>query len=76
MNMLFLSPLGSPFLEVIKKCLGVVLRDLLKWRNTSDGWMVGVADVRGLFKPWWFCDSMIPSSSRYKLTNPHCCKGF
>jgi len=34
----------SPSLEVFKKCLDV-LRDVVYWENTSDGWMILVSTV-------------------------------
>jgi len=27
--------------------------------NISDRWMVGLDDLRSLFQPWWFYDSMV-----------------
>jgi len=26
--------------------------------NIGGRWTVGLDDLRGLFQPWWFCDSM------------------
>ena len=36
-------------LEVFKKCLDVVLKDM---GNIGDRWMVGLDDLGGLFQTW------------------------
>ena len=41
----------SPSLEMFKKRLDVVLRDVISGK-TGDGWMVGLDDLRCLFQPW------------------------
>ena len=35
---------GLP-LEVIKKCLAVILRDMVQWGNNGGRWMVGLDDL-------------------------------
>ena len=42
----------SQSLEVFKKCLDVVVRDVVLWGNTGSRWMVGLDGCRGLFQPW------------------------
>ena len=42
----------SPTLEVFKKHLDVVLRDVVWWGSNGDGWMIGLDDLRGLFQSW------------------------
>ena len=37
------------FLEVFKKCLDVVLRDMFWWGNIGGRWVVGLDDLGGLF---------------------------
>ena len=39
----------SPSLEVFKKCVDVVLRDMVSERG-GNGLMVGLDDLRGLFQ--------------------------
>ena len=34
----------SPSLEVFKKCLGGVLRDVVQWGNIGGSWTVGLED--------------------------------
>ena len=41
----------SPSMDTFKKCLGVVLRDVIKWGNIGGRWMVGLDDLRGLLQP-------------------------
>jgi len=41
----------SPSLEVFKKCVDVVLRDLVSG-HSGDGLTVGLDDLRGLLQPW------------------------
>ena len=48
----------SPSLEVFQKCLDVVLRGMVYWRNMGDRWMVGLNDLRGRFQPLWSCVSL------------------
>jgi len=38
-------------LDVFKKCLDIVLRDMVQWGNIGGRWMVGLDDLRGLFQP-------------------------
>ena len=42
----------SPSLEVFKKCLDIVQRDMVWWGNIGDRWMVGLDDLGDLFQPW------------------------
>lgn len=55
----------SLFLEVFKKCLNVVLGDMVYWKNIGGRWAVGLDDLGGLndlgglFQPRWLYDSMI-----------------
>ena len=39
----------SPFLEVLKKCVDVALRDVVS-RHSGDGLIVGLGDLSGLFQ--------------------------
>ena len=48
----------SPSLEVLKSRVDVALRDMGSGRG-GGGLMVGLGDLRGLFQPSRFCDSMI-----------------
>ena len=41
----------SPSLEVLKKCLDVVLMDMVWWGNIGGRWTIGMDDPRGLFQP-------------------------
>ena len=41
---------------MFKKCLDVVLRDVVLWGNIGGMWTAGLDD---LFQPVWFCDSKI-----------------
>ena len=38
-------------LEVLKKCLDVVLMDMVWWGNIGGRWTIGMDDPRGLFQP-------------------------
>jgi len=38
----------SLFLEVFKKCLNVVLGDMVYWKNIGGRWAVGLDDLGGL----------------------------
>jgi len=38
-------------LEVFKKSLNVVRRDMVSWGNIGGGWMVGLDDLGGLCQP-------------------------
>jgi len=42
----------SPFLEMFKKHLDVVLKDTVEWGNISGRWAVGLDDLESLFQPW------------------------
>lgn len=42
---------GITSLEVFKKKLDVVLKDVVQWRNGDGGWMAGLHDPRCLFEP-------------------------
>jgi len=42
----------SLFLEMFKKLLDVVLRDMVYWGNIGSTWMVRLDDLGGLFQPW------------------------
>ena len=48
-------------LEMFKNRVDVALRDVVSGHG-GDGLMVGLGDLRGLFQPQWFCDSMIHCS--------------
>ena len=41
-----------PSLEVLRKHLNVVLRDMVQWRNIGGRWMAGLDYLGGLFQPW------------------------
>ena len=45
-------------LEVLKEHLGLVSKGVVKWGNIGGRWMIGLDDLRGLFQPWCFCDSI------------------
>jgi len=49
----------SPSLEVFKKCVDVVVQDMVN-RHGGVGVTVGLDDLGGLFQPEWFCDSGKP----------------
>jgi len=42
----------SPSLEVFKKHLDVVLRDMICWGDIGSRWLVGLYDLGGPFQPW------------------------
>jgi len=46
-------------LMVLKERLGIVLRDMVDMGNIVGMWMVEVDDLRILFQPKWFYESMI-----------------
>ena len=45
MNRLLSDVVVSPSLEVFKKHLDIVLRDMVSWGNTGDSWMVRLDDL-------------------------------
>ena len=45
-------PRESLSLEVFKKHLGVVLRDIVQWGDIDGRRVVGLDDRGGLFQPW------------------------
>lgn len=46
-------------LEVIKKELDIVVKDMVHWGDNGDRWMVELEDLGGLFQTWFFHGSMI-----------------
>jgi len=40
-------------LEVFKKSLNVVRRDMVSWGNIGGGWMVGLDDLGGVCQPYF-----------------------
>lgn len=50
-NILIRVVVESPFLEVLKKWVDVVLLNMVLIHVIFKGW---IDDLRGLFKPWWF----------------------
>lgn len=46
-------------LEVIKKELDIVVKDMVHWGDNGDRWMVELEDLGDLFQPWFFYGSMI-----------------
>lgn len=46
-------------LEVFKKRVNVVLRDMVQWAALVIGRRLDEAILEGLFLPWWFYDSVI-----------------
>jgi len=63
-------------LEVFKKHLDVILRDMVWWKNIGQ---LDLDDLGGRFQPWWFCDSMwrihascLPSTPPHLSTEISC----
>ena len=42
----------SPSLEMFKKCLDIVLRNMIKRYSICGRWTVGLDNLGGLFQPW------------------------
>jgi len=42
----------SPSLEVFKKCIDVVVRDIVYWENIGGRWTIGLDHLGSLFQPW------------------------
>jgi len=52
---------GSWWSHQTWKCLDIVLRKEVQWRNTGGRWTVGFDDLGGLFQPWFLCDFVTSS---------------
>ena len=60
-------------LEVFKKYLDVVLRDMVYWGNVGSRWTVGLDDLGGLFQPWLFYDPISRTGHKKSFNNiPQC----
>ena len=46
----------SPSLEVFKKHLDVILKEVVLWENIGGRWTIGLDDLGGLLQPCLFYD--------------------